>query len=188
MIIMKKTKFIRQDAHKKSRLGNKWRRPKGLHSKMRLGLKGYRKSISIGFGSPRKTRNLHSSGLKLIVIKSLKELEKINTKKECIAIAKTIGLKKKVEILKQAIKKNIKVVNIKDVNKFLKDVEEKIKKTKEEKEKLKKKKEVKKKEKEKAAEKKTIEEKVEKTDEEKKEEEKKEKDKILTKKLNKNGT
>ncbi|MBU3941969.1 MAG: 50S ribosomal protein L32e [Nanoarchaeota archaeon] len=177
---MKKLKFTRQDAHKKVRLGKKWRRPRGLHSKMRLSKKGYNKSVSVGYGSPRKTRNMHSSGLKLIIIKSLKDLEKIDTKNECVAVAKTIGLRKKVEILKQAVKKGIKVVNIKDVNKFLKDVEEKIKKSKEEKENLKKKKEIK--EKEKAAKKKTIEEKVEKTDEEKKEEEKKERDKLLTKK------
>ena len=172
MIIMKKLKFIREDAHKKSSLGNKWRRPKGLHSKMRLSKKGYNKSVSIGYGSPRKTRNMHRSGLKLIIIKSLKDIEKIDTKKECAAVAKTIGLKKKIEILKQAIKKNINVVNVKDVDKFLKDVEEKIKKSKEEKEKLKKKKELSKKEKEKAAKKKTIDETIEKTDEDKKEDEK----------------
>jgi large subunit ribosomal protein L32e len=179
---MKKLKFTRQDAHKKVRLGNKWRRPKGLHSKMRLSKKGYNKSVSIGYGSSRKTIGLDKSGLKLIVIKSLKELEKIDAKNECVAFSKTLGLKKKVEILKQAVKKSINVVNVRDVDVFLKNVEEKIKKTKEEKEKLKKKKEVKKKEKEKAGKKKTIDEKVGKTDEEKKEEEKKERDKLLTKK------
>jgi len=182
VIIMKKLKFTRQDAHKKVRLGNKWRRPRGLHSKMRLSKKGYNKCVSIGYGSSKSTRGFDKSGLKLIIIKSLKELEKINAKEECIAVAKTIGLRKKVEILKQAVKKSINVVNIKDVNKFLKDVEEKIKKSKEEKEKLMKKKELSKKEREKATKKKTIEEKVEKTDEEKKEEEKKEKNKLLTKK------
>ncbi len=179
---MKKLKFIRQDAHKKSSLGNKWRRPKGLHSKMRLSKKGYNKIVSIGYGSPRKTRNMHSSGLKLTIVKSLRDIEKIDAKNECIAVAKTVGLKKRIEILKQAIKKSINVVNIKDIDKFLKDVEEKIKKSKEEKEKLKKEKEVRKKEREKAPKKKTIEEKVEKTDEEKKEDEKREKDKLLTKK------
>jgi len=181
VIIMKKLKFTRQDAHKKVRLGNKWRKPKGLHSKMRLSFKGYNKSVSIGYGSPKSTRGLDKSSLKLIIIKSLKELENINAKDECIAVAKTIGLRKKVEILKQAVKKSINIVNVKDVNKFLESVEEKIKKTKEKREKLKKKKEVRKKEKEKESEKKTIEEKVEKTDKEKKEKEKKEKDKILTK-------
>jgi len=181
VIIMKKLKFTRQDAHKKVRLGNKWRKPKGLHSKMRLSKKGYNKSVSIGYGSPKSTRGLDKSGLKLIIIKSLKEIENINAKEECIAVAKTIGLRKKVEILKQAVKKSINVVNVKDINKFLKDVDDKIKKSKEEKEKLKKEKEVRKKEKEKAGKKKTIDEKVEKTDEEKKEEEKKEKDKVLTK-------
>lgn len=177
MIIMKKLNFIRQDAHKKVRLGKKWRRPRGLHSKMRLSKKGYNKSVSVGYGSPKTTRGLNKSGLKLIIIKSLKDIEKIDAKKECIAVAKTIGLRKKVEILKHAVKKSINVANIKDVNKFLKDVEEKINKNKEEKESLRKKKESK----EKETKKKTIEEKVEKTDEEKKEDEKKEKDKVLIK-------
>ena len=31
----KKPEFIRQDAHKKKSLESKWRKPKGLHSKMR---------------------------------------------------------------------------------------------------------------------------------------------------------
>ncbi|RKY01050.1 MAG: 50S ribosomal protein L32e, partial [Spirochaetes bacterium] len=34
MIIMAKKEFVRQDAHKKVKLGNKWRKQKGLHSKM----------------------------------------------------------------------------------------------------------------------------------------------------------
>jgi len=182
VIIMKKLKFTRQDAHKKVKLGNKWRRPKGLHSKMRLSFKGYNKTVSIGYGSPKNTRGLDKSGLKLMTIKSLKELEKIDAKKECITVAKTMGLKKKIEVLKQAMKKGIKVVNVKDVNAFLKAVEEKFKKSREKKEKLKEKKEVKKKEEEKVTKKKTIEEKVEKTDEEKKDEEKKKRDRLLTKK------
>ena len=59
----KKPFFFRQDAHKNLKLGDKWRKPKGLHSKMRLGFKGYRKSVSIGYGSPKITKNLHKSGL-----------------------------------------------------------------------------------------------------------------------------
>ncbi len=181
MIIMKKLKFTRQDAHKKVRLGNKWRKPKGLHSKMRLSFKGYNKTVSIGYGSQKNTRGLDKSGLKIIIIKSLKSFERIDAKKECIAIAKTMGLKKKIEVLKQAMKKGIKVVNVKDINAFLEAVEEKFKKSREKKEKLKKKREVKKKEEKEVTKKKTIEEKVEKTVEEKKEEEKKEKNKVLTK-------
>ena len=50
----KKPKFIRQDAHKKGRLAKKWRKPKGLQSKMRLCKKGYRKRISKGYKSPKE--------------------------------------------------------------------------------------------------------------------------------------
>ena len=42
----KKPNFIRQDAHKKGEIKKKWRRPKGLQSKMRLHKRGYRKSPS----------------------------------------------------------------------------------------------------------------------------------------------
>ena len=36
----KKPDFIRQDSHKKAGLGAKWRKPKGIHSKMRKKHKG----------------------------------------------------------------------------------------------------------------------------------------------------
>ena len=36
----KKPTFLRQDGHKKKRLGNKWRRPTGTDNKVRLGLRG----------------------------------------------------------------------------------------------------------------------------------------------------
>ena len=58
----KKPEFIRQDAHKKPGLGWKWRRPKGITSKMRLHLKGYRRIVKKGYRSPKDVRGLTKDG------------------------------------------------------------------------------------------------------------------------------
>ncbi len=175
-------KFIRQDSHKKVKLGEKWRRPKGLHSKLRLQKKGHPKGVSIGYGNAIKEKFTLKNGLMPVLVDCLKDIERIDSKKQCAIISKNIGLKKKIEILKEISKKGIKVSNIKDVNEFIKKSEEKIKEKKQEKNKAEKEKQEKKKQIEKEKkDKESIEKKVKKTDEEKKEEEKKEKDKILTK-------
>jgi len=173
----KKPNFVRQDAHKKSRLGKKWRRPKGIHSKMRLKLRGYRKSIAVGYGSPKKVRGLYNSGLKNVIVYSIDDIERLDAKKECVTIAKNIGMKKRIPLINKAKVKGIKVINIKNVDAYLKNLEEEFAKRKEkkkEKEKKEKAKETKKEKKEELADK-------IKTDEERKEEIKKEKDKLLTK-------
>lgn len=171
----KKPNFIRQDAHKKAEISKKWRRPKGFQSKMRLHKKGYRKSPSQGYRSPAVVRGLDKSGLVPTIISSKKELENIDVKKQGAIIAKAVGMKKRVELVNYAKEKGIIVLNIKDFDKFLAKVNEKLKEKKEEKKKEKEeKKEAKPKKKEALAEKLT--------EEEKKEKEKKERDKLLTKK------
>jgi len=180
----KKPNFIRQDAHKRSRLNKRWRRPKGIQSKMRLHKSGYRKSISVGYGSPRAVFGLHSTGLKPELVNSLKDLENIDSKVQGIILSHSIGQKKKTEMILKAKEKGITILNVKDIDKFLKNMEDKIKSQQERKkakdeEKSKKKKEA---EKTKVKGDKKLSDKL--SDEEKKDEEKKEKDKLLTKKGN----
>jgi len=167
----RKPKFIRQDAHKKKRVGTKWRRPKGIQSKMRLKLKGYRRSISTGYKAPVAVRGLHKSGLLPIRIDTLTKLDTIDKEKQGIIIAKQVGLRKKVLIIKQAQTMGIRILNIKNI-------EDILKKTKELQEK---KKDLKQEKKDKKNKKKDVKEKKKKTEEEKEEETKKEKEKILTK-------
>lgn len=174
-------KFTAQDSHKKKRIKKRWRRPRGLHSKMRLSLRGYRKTVKLGYGNPRKKRHMRK-GLRNVLVFNKNDLENID-KDAGITIA-NVGRKKKKEIVEEAVKKKITIFNVKDPQEFLKEVEEMMKKKKQEKEKKEEeKKKVKKEKKEELAEKiKKEEEKKEgKTEEEIKEEEKKEKDKLLTK-------
>jgi large subunit ribosomal protein L32e len=179
--IKKKMKFSRQDSHKKKKLGDKWRRPKGLHSKMRLQKKGYKKIVKKGYGKDNKTKHL-IDGMKKVFVNNLKQLKNIDKKTEGIIISSKLGAKKRIEIIKQAEKDNIKILNIKDTKDFVKKIEEK--RIQEKERKAEKKKEKDKKKKEKPKKEKKLEKEVEKEmdEEEKKKEQKKEKDKVLTKK------
>ncbi len=184
----KKPKFLRQDSHKKKRISPRWRSARGLQSKIRLSIRGYRKKPKIGYGTNLKIKNMYPNGLIPVRIFNVADLKKINKETQGIIIAK-IGLKNKLRIIDCAIKEKITILNIKDPNKFLKESKENIKQKQQEKkkykeDKAKKAKQAKDKVKEKEnKEKETIEEKANvKTAEEKAKDKKKEQDKILTKK------
>jgi len=169
----RRPKFLRQDAHKKVKVPNKWRRPRGLHSKMRLEKKGYRRVLKVGFRSPKKLRGfIGDKETKLV--RNLDDLKGLKPEVSII-IGSSVGLKKKLEIIKAT--KN-EVLNI-DKDKLLaKDAQRKS--VKDKKDKKIKERQAKKDKKDK----KTVDDKVKKDDEEKKTEEKKELDKVLTKKNN----
>ena len=171
-IKVRKKAFVRHDSHKKKRVGSKWRKARGIQSKMRLGMRGYRKRLQIGYGSPKAVKGMHSTGVSIMLVSSVSDLDRIDAKKQGIVIAKNIGLKKRVEMVKKAQEQKIRILNIKDPAKFLSDVEQLFKKKREEKEKKKKEKKVKKEEKEKKA--------AEKEKEEEKEKEQKEVEKKET--------
>jgi large subunit ribosomal protein L32e len=97
-------KFIRQDGHKKAKLKrSSWRKPKGLQNKMRLQKKGYRRLPKVGMGTPGAEKNT-LNGKEIIRISSVEQL--VNAKGK-IAILSSVGMKKKIIILEEAIKQNI---------------------------------------------------------------------------------
>jgi len=110
IIKRKKPDFIRQDAHKKPRLGFKWRKPRGKQSKMRLRKKGHRKMPTPGYGSPKEVEGLLWNGLRPIVVHNVKELNSLDANKHIVIIASTVGLKKKLQIFEEATKKGLKVL------------------------------------------------------------------------------
>ena len=60
----KKPTFLRQDATRNKSLVKKWVKPKGMHSKMRLHLRGRRASPSPGYASPRAEEDLQEKDYK----------------------------------------------------------------------------------------------------------------------------
>ena len=107
----KKPEFKRWMSESLKRLKPSWRRPRGMHSKIRIRKKGKLKMPSIGYGAPKKLRYLHPSGFQEVLVSSLKDLEKVDPKTEAVKIAHTVGKKKRQEILKKAEELKIKVLN-----------------------------------------------------------------------------
>jgi large subunit ribosomal protein L32e len=109
---MKRKKFLRPGwkAYKRLRKA-KWRRPRGLHAKLRVREKSKGKLPSPGYGKPKEFRYLHPSGFKEVLIFNAKELEKIDPKTQAVRISHSVGKKKRAEILKRAEELKIKVLN-----------------------------------------------------------------------------
>jgi len=168
--------FLAQDTHKRKEIRKRWKRPRGLHSKMRLSRKGYRRSVSAGYGSPRMVRGLHSSGAKVVRVRSEKDLKGVG-KGHAVLISSTIGKRKRITIIEHLFAKGILILNIKDPKGYLESVKKELQKRKEDKKVLKQKKQKAEKTKKKDE---KLSEKVM-SEEERKLEDKKEKDKILTK-------
>jgi large subunit ribosomal protein L32e len=107
----KKPKFKRQGSTYLKRVGDKWRRPRGLHSKLKVKEKSKGSIPKIGYGAPKELKGLHPSGFKEILIQSLKDLEKVNREKEAGRISHKIGKKKRQMILEKAKELNVKILN-----------------------------------------------------------------------------
>ena len=93
-------RFKRQDYFRYKKLGTKWRKAKGIQSKMKIGKGGAGLMPKIGYGSPKSE--------KPFIIKNLQDLEKAG-KSKTIIISSGIGLRKTEAILKKADELGIKI-------------------------------------------------------------------------------
>ena len=117
------TKFLRRNSDRHSKLGRKrkkkqtWRKPKGRHNKMRDKRRGYPAVVDIGYRKSNKERE-KLDGMKPFIINNTGDLEKIKTGE--IGIIRSIGMKKKIEIVRRAKERGTPLYNI-NIKKFLKN-------------------------------------------------------------------
>ena len=103
--------FKRQEWFRYAKLGESWRRPKGIHSKMKRCLKRRAPSVDIGFRGPAAARDLHPSGFEEVLIHNIDGLENIDPKKQAVRIGGTVGTKKRIAIQDRADELGIRVLN-----------------------------------------------------------------------------
>jgi len=108
----KKPKFRRQEIHRKKALKDAWRKPRGINSKLRVRKMSRGRVPKPGYGSPKEVKGLNMEGFKEILVNNVKDMDKIkNPKEEVAVISKTVGRRKRFEMIEYAMKKNIRIGN-----------------------------------------------------------------------------
>jgi len=103
--------FKRQEWFRYQRLGEKWRKPKGIHSKMRRHLSYRPPVVSIGFRGPKAVRDFHPSGFQEVMVYNASQVEKVDPKVQAIRIGGTVGGKKRMAITEKADELGIRILN-----------------------------------------------------------------------------
>ena len=109
----RRPRFGRQARYRYYRIGRdmSWRRPRGLQSKQRRHY-GYRpRIVRVGYRSPARVRGLVPSGFRPILVRSDRDLERIDAKAEAAVIARTIGTRRRLVLEEAARKLGIRVLN-----------------------------------------------------------------------------
>ncbi len=107
----RRPKFVRQEAWRYKRLGEKWRRPRGKDSKMRLQKRGWPPLVKVGYRTPRKYRGLHPSGLREVLVSNAKELAGLDPSVHAVRLAGSLGRRARERIYEKAVEKGLKVLN-----------------------------------------------------------------------------
>jgi large subunit ribosomal protein L32e len=108
---LKKPHFVQTDQHKKKRLKDTWRKPKGLHNKKRQYILGKGEMARPGYGSPTAVKGLHPSGFSEVLLDRIQDVDNVDPNTQAIRIARTVGQRKRLEILKKAKSMGLKILN-----------------------------------------------------------------------------
>jgi len=103
--------FVREESWRYKRVKESWRSPRGKTSRVRRSKDGWPPVVKIGYARPESIRGRHPSGLKEVMVWRPKDLEHVNPKTDAVRIAHTVGENKRVQILDQAKKASIRVLN-----------------------------------------------------------------------------
>lgn len=107
----RRPRFVREESWRYKRVKEPWRAPHGKTSRVRRSKKGWPAVVKIGYSKPRATRGLHPSGLREVIVWRVKDLQSLDPKVHAGRIAHTVGENKRVQIIEEAKKANIRILN-----------------------------------------------------------------------------
>lgn len=107
----RRPRFVREESWRYKRVKEPWRAPHGKTSRVRRSKKGWPAVVKIGYSRSRATRGLHPSGLREVMVWRVKDLLGIDPKLQVARIAHTVGENKRVQIIDEAKKANIRILN-----------------------------------------------------------------------------
>ncbi|TKR92435.1 hypothetical protein L596_007088 [Steinernema carpocapsae] len=106
-------RFTRHESDRYLRVGESWRKPKGIDNRVRRRFKGQRRMPKIGYGNAKATRHMLPTGFKKILINNVGDLDMLlmNNKLYCGEIAHAVSSKKRKEIVERAQLLRIRLTN-----------------------------------------------------------------------------
>ncbi|MDK2990579.1 MAG: large subunit ribosomal protein L32e [Methanoculleus sp.] len=110
-----KPAFKRRGIHRKAKLADVWRRPRGLHNKQRRQFKAKGALPRPGYGSPAAVRGMHPSGYAEVLVFTPADLAGLNPETQAVRIAGSVGNRKRGAIQERALELGLKVLNAKDL-------------------------------------------------------------------------
>ncbi|MBN1159719.1 MAG: 50S ribosomal protein L32e [Candidatus Diapherotrites archaeon] len=107
-----KPRFRRQEINKLKKLANndRWKKPRGINSDKADKMKPNGVHPKIGYSAPKEIRFMHPSGYYETRVFNTQQLESL-PENHAIRIGRTVGKRKKLDIIKAAEAKGIKVLN-----------------------------------------------------------------------------
>lgn len=107
----KRPKFVKMESWRHKRLKDHWRQPKGVDNHMRLNLKGWPKSVNVGYRSPKAVRDVHPSGMEEVHVYNVGDLSIVDPETQVARMGGSVGLRKRVRIVQEADLQGIRVLN-----------------------------------------------------------------------------
>lgn len=111
-----KPAFKRRGIHRKAKLADVWRRPRGLHNKQRRQFRAKGALPRPGYGSPAAIRGMHPSGYEEVRVFTPAELAGLNPEIQAVRIGGSVGNRKREAIQTRALELGLKVLNAKDLS------------------------------------------------------------------------
>jgi large subunit ribosomal protein L32e len=107
-------KFVRHQADQFKRIArSSWRKPKGIDGRVRRRFKGALPMPSIGYGTDKKTRNVHPHGFKTVVVNNVAELEMLmmHNRTYAATVGHSVSTRVRREIISRAEQLAVRVTN-----------------------------------------------------------------------------